>query len=314
WRARINMVRYVLTGYFSASAEAIDVRRRLFEHVARELEASELQQEDDPLEFSEEDIIGGLIESKLSQPVFGYYTKNGIETALQKYGFLDSLRSLGFEAIRMEGDTSDTQRQRLKLYGRKRGFENAGEFLLMELVAGRRSMKGPATMGNLDVLYVEWLLLQDPTRGFDFQRPQLPGQEHPGLGLAREMLELLRLVCKRLDLDAIASQPANYHNALVVRDFRFVDPEAEGRFRAIRRALDRFSLVEATYAIDRGRLQTREGERLRWLPSPHFLPVSDRILEYFNSDPYENAANRAFEAWKAKGLHADDHSAAPRPQ
>ncbi|HET6899023.1 MAG TPA: hypothetical protein VFK70_11770, partial [Vicinamibacteria bacterium] len=39
----------------------------------------------------------------------------------------------------------------------------------------------------LSVLAVEWLSLQDPRAVFTRERPRLPGQAHPGLGLGRQL-------------------------------------------------------------------------------------------------------------------------------
>ncbi len=303
WRASANLLRYVLTDYFNAKTDYPDEKRRHFDRIARELVPSDLQYEPCALEFSEEDIIGGLI-APAQQSILGYYSLHGVELALERYGFLDSLRRRGFTKLRVDSDSSDSQRQILRIYGRKREFRGAGEMLLVELVAGRRFLELPEPLGRAEVLYVEWLLLQDPTRGFDLDRPQLPGQEYPGLGVATEMLELLRQVCLRLDLDGIASRPSNFHNALVAaRSFRHVDPEAEGRFRAIRRAVGRRSLLEATHAIDRNELRAADGTPQPWVADLEIAPVSRAACSYFESEEYEKAVQAAYERWKARGLH-----------
>ena len=56
------------------------------------------------------------------------------------------------------------------------------------------------------MLSIEWLLLQDPTKTFSKSKPQLPGQEHPGLGMLRELLEMLYQACLRLELDGLIMQ------------------------------------------------------------------------------------------------------------
>lgn len=303
WRSTANLLRYVLTDYFNPKTDYPDQTRRHYDRIARELVPAELQAEPGALEFTEADIIGGLV-APAQTAILGYYTIHGIELALERYGFLSLLRQRGFGKLRVDGDSSDPQRQTLRIYGRKSAFRGAGEMLLVELVAGRRHLDAPAPLGRIEVLYVEWLLLQDPTRGFDLDRPQLPGQEHPGLGLATEMLELLRQVCLRLGLDGIASRPSNYHNALVAsRECRHLDPEAEGRFRAIRRSLARHSLLEATHAIDRGRLRCADGSAQPWVPDLQVAPVSEAARAHFASDEYERAVRAAYERWRARGLH-----------
>ena len=251
--------------------------------------------------------MGGLVSPARVTPILGYYTRHGVELALERYGFLQALRSLGFRRLRVDGDSSDIQRQILRIHGRKPGFDGAGEMLLVELVVGRRPLTAPEPLEQIEVLYVEWLLLQDPTRGFDGDRPKLPGQEHPGLGLSGHMLELLRQVCVRLGLDGIASRPANYHNALVAaREFRHLYPEAEGRFRAIRRAIGRRTMLEATRAVDRGELRTGAGETQTWIPGVQLAPGSERCVRYFESKEFSEASNLAYEEWRAKKLQLTD--------
>jgi hypothetical protein len=67
--------------------------------------------------------------------------------------------------------------------------------------AGRGRNAGPAdqllreavlergTVEAARVLYFHWLTLRNPAAGLLAERPRLPGQEVPGLGLAREVAE-----------------------------------------------------------------------------------------------------------------------------
>src|SRR5205823_6058723 len=61
----------------------------------------------------------------------------------------------------------------------------------------------------------------------------LPGQDTPGLGLAREIGELLARIASRLGLEGVAFRPAWYHTAYAARHyFHFADPARQGRFEA----------------------------------------------------------------------------------
>ena len=79
------------------------------------------------------------------------------------------------------------------------------EHTLIELEVDRR------TLGTGTFLFVNWLSLRNPRAHFSNLRPQLPGQEVPGLGLAREMSQLLTLMAKRLSLDGVAFRPSWFH-------------------------------------------------------------------------------------------------------
>lgn len=117
------------------------------------------------------------------------------------------------------------------------------------------------------MLFVNWLTLSDPRAHFSAQRPQLPGQETPGLGLAREVGELLARVAERLGLAGVALNPTWYHVAYANRhDFSFVDPARQGRFEAMLRDLAGVPLVEATRAVADGRISMNDAP-YAWEPA-----------------------------------------------
>ena len=102
-----------------------------------------------------------------------------------------------------------------------------------------RVRRDRASVPDMEVLYVEWLLLQDPRAEFG-ERPRLPGQEYPGLGLLREMVALLVVVCEQLGMDGILFVPAHYYMAaLGRRHLRFVRTEDAAVFEAMRAAVAR---------------------------------------------------------------------------
>src|SRR5581483_8369336 len=108
---------------------------------------------------------------------------------------------------------------------------------------------------------------------FSPERPQLPGQEVPGLGLAREISELLVRMAARLGLEGLAFRPAAYHRAFRGRGtMRFVDPGRQGRFEALMDLLKGLPLVEATRAVAEGRVlldgapyQWEADEMVKWI-------------------------------------------------
>ena len=84
---------------------------------------------------------------------------------------------------------------------------------------------------------------------------------------------LLRLMALRLGCDGLLNHPAHFHNAqLYGRFFNFVDPEVEGRFRALERDLAHLSLADATVA---------EIDFVPLRGSYRFLPWPDRAVSPF---------------------------------
>lgn len=191
------------------------------------------------------------------QKLLGYYTAEGLEYALERYRLLPILRRLGFHNLRVVFDrVSPYERARLRGTDATTGKEQ----VLIELEVDRRRL------GNGTFLFVNWLSLRNPRAHFSSMRPQLPGQEVPGLGLAREMSQLLTLMAKRLLLDGVAFRPSWFHMAWAARhDARFVDSARQGRFEALVRDLKSVPLVQATRALAEGTVKLN-GEPYQWEP------------------------------------------------
>lgn len=177
----------------------------------------------------------------------GFYTAQGLEFGLERYRVLPLLRRLGFQQLRVVIDRVGTS-DRARLLGVDAGSGQPVTLIELEL---EKKVLGEGTF-----LFVNWLSLRNPRAHFSESRPQLPGQEVPGLGLAREMSEILRLMAQRLTLVGIAFRPSWYHMAFSGRhESRFVDPRRQGRFEALMRDLARFPLVQATRAVAEGRVR-----------------------------------------------------------
>ena len=78
-------------------------------------------------------------------------------------------------------------------------------------------------------------------------------QEHPGLGIAQEMGELLRRCALRVGLAGVLARPAYFHNAVGAHDFHFADPVAEGTFLALRELLAGMAERGAPASVAAGR-------------------------------------------------------------
>lgn len=196
-----------------------------------------------------------------------YYTPEGLEFALEKYRVLPLVRRLGFENLHVVIDRAGAY-DRARLLGRD--STTGGSVVLVELEVERRRV------GDGTFLFVNWLSLRNPRARFSGVRPQLPGQEVPGLGLAKEMTHLLTLMAQRLLLDGVAFRPSWFHMAWAARQSaRFVNSARQGRFEALCRDVRGTPLLEATRAVAEGRMLLNgqpyaweADEMVRWLHPP----------------------------------------------
>jgi acetoin utilization deacetylase AcuC-like enzyme len=227
-----------------------DPMRVHFSEIAHSLDPGALS----PDEFSEEDLFGALgVSSAGLNRYLDYYTREGIEFAFNQYGILTQLRRLGYRACRIDICAQDVG-ERLQVLG----TTDANEELLIECVLEK------AIQEKRQLLYVHWLTLRHPRARFSEGRPALPGQEVPGLGLAKEIGEMLALVAQRLKLAGVAYRPAWFHTAYAGRyDFRFVDPRVQGRFEALMRDFSEISLLDLTRSITDDRVLIN-GKPYRW--------------------------------------------------
>ena len=207
--------------------------------------------------------------------LLGFYSAEGLEHGLHRYGILPELRRIGYGPFRAEvQDEGVGQSARL--------IDVPSGEALIETVLERREIAGAK------MLYVHWLALRNPRARFSAERPRLPGQDVPGLGLSRELMELLSRMAARLGLEGLAFRPAAYHLAFGGREaLRFVDPARQGRFEALVELLHDMPLVEATHAVAEGRIRFN-GEPYAW--------ETDEMVKWLEPRPDDRAAIEAAKA------------------
>ncbi len=303
WKSTGRMVYWALTGSTNSLPRAKGGIRKAFGHIASGLDSYELQFENDDFQLSEADLMGELEGTPKANRILGYYSVHGVELAFERYGFLEALRRRGFHDIRFQVDPSNPDRQRMSVYG---SVDLKEYHLLVELLVSRRSVPLPASMKRdepLDMLSIEWLMLQDPTRSFSESRPRLPGQKHPGLGMVRELMEMLYQACLRLGLDGIIMHPSRFHIAAVAaKQGVFLDPAIEGRFRALAEILDTRDLSGVSSLIDQNMIVRSDGRVFEWQAEDFMAPVSTRLRDYVTSSSYRQARESAQDRAIADGI------------
>lgn len=257
--------------------------------MAQTLEEHQLTGEprrEDDWGLSDEDVAAALGGPRRPRRLLGFYSLQGLELAAERAGFLDLIRNLGYEQPFLEMDLDNPAGDTLRMYGDRRRKE-----LLIEL----RVQIDRRTLPGLSLLRIEWLLLQNPRARFTPERPQLPGQAHPGLGVLQETVTLLVLVCDRLQLDGLLVVPSRYHVASHSRRaLRFLNPEDEGLYRSLQKTFQGLTLAQASEALADGRVVDAATRKpFAWNPVPEVFPVSARFREMLETEEYAGKAAEA---------------------
>ena len=129
--------------------------------------------------------------------------------------------------------------------------------------------------------------MQNPLANFSPDKPRLPGQKYPGLGMGEVIMEILVFMCRRLRTAGLLNIPEYYHNAQMYgAQFQFLDPFQEARRIAIARDLhSRYSLSQISWAIDLGCVMENE-QPFQWKGSDQIIPLDRDLKEYFRSKDY----------------------------
>ena len=239
------------------------------------------------------DLTGENPENRL----FARYDPEGLRERLAASGLLAGLAERGYPDPVLRLSCASPSDQRICLYA---GEENRDRLLFearLQLAPFHPHRPiGPFTEeSSFRMLVIHWLVLSSPDGTFTLERPRLPGQEKPGLGLLNQTIALLKSFSRELSADGVLDVPDHFHTALFYsRAFRYLDPEAEGRFLAIARDLSGVPLTLASDAIREGCLVERStGAPIPWPAAEQVMAVRGPLRHFLRSPSYRETRNRA---------------------
>ena len=243
------------------------------------------------LAFDQNDIFPEINLSLHVQKLFNYYTRGHIEFQMNKLGIYHKLKKKGHHDLWIELFDRPGNQNMIRL----KSEVNQIIYTLIESVVEIVNYKIPWLDDKLKLLNVEWLLAQNPLEPFTLQRPQLPGQDHPGLGISDEILSIFVEACNRFKLDGVIHCPSHYHVAVkAMRHFHYPDPQDDAIFAAVRGALDKYSLKEASLIMAKGLLVDSKQQVISINHKKLIYPVSSKLENYFQSEDYQHSFNSKF--------------------
>lgn len=244
------------------------------------------------------DLLTGDIGPALHVPAdqfLGRFTRDDLRAELESAGILPHLRALGYAEAEMRFECEDLE-HRLFL------VDPASDVVLVDLRMADASWTHDiealraAGLSVLSVMAVHWLSLQHPRGSFTRERPRLPGQKHPGLGLGKSLYLRVAQWARAWGRDALLNVPEYLHNAAIYSAiFRFADPERQGWFEALTRDLAHVPVAVASAAVEEGQVIDAAGEVVAWEPGEMMAAVSEPVRAYLASPAYAEIARDARE-------------------
>jgi hypothetical protein len=239
--------------------------------------------------------------------LLGRFDAGALRAELAEAGLLEALAARGYPEVEVRiGAVAGEHRLLVRA---RRGRVSLVDLRLAE--ASSRVEEPLARRQGLDVLSVLtilWLALQHPRGRFTRERPRLPGQRFPGLGLSKPLVLRLLHWARAWGKDGLVTVPQYYHNAVFYSAiFRFLSPDRQGRFEALRRDLARLPVARASALVESGLVAPTPGdEPFVWTPADMATPLTAPLRAYFDSAEYAGAVAESREATRFRLL--------PRPK
>ncbi|GEM_PF-164497 len=278
-------------------------RPRKYRNLVRHLSQHLLTIDNSGNGFTNEDIFRDLTSNRGTDRFLGFYSKRGIEFGLRQFGIFNQLKKTGLPNGRVLIDTSDPYKHRLQI----KHLINGIDYLSCEVILRRGTFPLPKQFTLKPKLYdfiiIEWLLLQHPLKPFTRRRPQLPGQEYPGLGISEIIFEMFYWLARRFSSDGALIIPNYLHTGLFYgRQFLFLEPVRQGQlYHFGKLVLKKYRLDQLTWACAEGQLIDRKNNRVYlWEPAPMALPVSRQLKDYFHHADYVNTVRTERKQFRAE--------------
>jgi hypothetical protein len=260
---------------------------------------------DDPAETSsrnapplirEKDILSDLVEEKASSLFLGRFSMPEVRAVLGKKNFYREAKDRGLLPLAFDLDFSEYPVQRLRIFHEEKDPERL--IVDLKIREGRLAPKDYLPLAprfyEYEFLILEWLTLQNPRLSFSRKRPPLPGQQHPGLGLSKKVIDIFVYLARLLRKDGLLAFPAYFHNALLFsRYFCFLNPEKRGEVRAIRKSFPDIPFKHMAWIVYLNCLRREDGSVYEWRAEEQVIPIRKDFKDYCESREFKRRVKAA---------------------
>ena len=248
-----------------------------------------MKKEEIPL-VGEKDILSNLTEEKGTSLFLGRYSMTEAIAVLGKKNFFKEAKKRSLWPLAFDLDSSGYPVQRFQIFLEKTKPENL--IVDLKIREGHLAVKDYLHLDpgfyKHNFLILEWFTLQNPLLEFSKKRPPLPGQEHPGLGLGKKVVDLFVYLARLTRKDGLLAFPAYFHNALLFsRYFHFLNPEKLAEVLAIEKAFPKIPFKHLAWIVYLNCLRV-DGEKVyEWKAEELVYPLNKPLRDYFDSKAYK---------------------------
>jgi hypothetical protein len=254
-----------------------------------------LSRQDSPL-VREKDILSDLLTEKSTSLFLGRFSMPEVRAVLGKKNFYREARDRELLPLVFDLDSSEYPVQRLRIFQEEKDPEKL--IVDLKIREGRLAPKDHLRLDprfyEYEFLILEWLTLQNPGLGFTRKRPPLPGQQHPGLGLRKKVVDIFVYLARLLRKDGLLAFPAYFHNALLFsRFFHFLNPEKAAEVRAIRKSFPDIPFKHLAWIVYLNCLRREDGGVYEWQAEGQIVPLRKELKDYCDSRDYKHQVRQA---------------------
>jgi len=245
--------------------------------------------------FEKGEILQDMSGVKGTSLFLGKYTIREAGAVLKKRNFYKEAKKRNLWPIDFELDSSQyPPLQRLLIYYKEKDPDNIIVDLKVREGYFKTKKDFPLEIKKSKFLVLEWLTLQNPLARFTGQKTPLPGQDHPGLGFGKKMVDLFYYLARLNKNQGVVAYPAYFHNALLfLRFFEFISPQKKAEVEVIRGTFNKMTFKELAWIVHLECLRDKEGGIYKWEAEEMLLPIDKRLDRYFDSKKYKKEVKKA---------------------
>jgi len=250
--------------------------------------------------IGEKDILTGLTQEKGTSLFLGRYSLTEAIAVLGKRNFFKEAKKRNLWPLAFDLDSSGYPVQRFQIFLEERKPGN----LIVDLKI-REGHLMPKDCLHLDpsfckynFLILEWFTLQNPVLKFSTKRPPLPGQQYPGLGLGKKVVDVFVYLARLTRKDGLLAFPAYFHNALLFsRYFHFLNPEKFAEVLAIEKTFPKIPFKHLAWIVYLNCLRQDSDKIYEWKAEELVYPINKALREYFDSKTYKKRVKQGLKKW-----------------